>query len=48
METNESIVNMNWGVRQSRRDFLEFAAKAGLLVAVSPLIFSCASTNRFA
>jgi hypothetical protein len=48
MGTNESIVNMNWELIQSRRDFLELAAKAGLLAAVSPLISSCASTNSYA
>lgn len=47
METNESLLDWNRELLQSRRDFLELAAKAGLLVAVSPLIFSCASTNRF-
>ena len=47
METNESIVNRDQELLQSRRNFLEFAAKAGLVAAVFPLIFSCASTNRF-
>ena len=48
METNESIVNTNWELLQSRRDFLELTAKAGLLAAAFPLFSSCISTNNFA
>ncbi len=44
----EIIIKGRHELLQSRRDFLEFAAKAGLVAAVSPLILSCASTNRFA
>ncbi len=46
MGANKSIVNWNWELLQSRRDFIELMAKAGLLAAVSPLISSCASTNH--
>ncbi len=46
MKRNESEENCKWELLQSRRDFLEFAAKAGLLAAISPLVLSCAKINH--